>query len=188
MGQTRKVDRLATVRLGSARYSVPAGLVGATVQVAAAEQQVVIFHGDEPVATHPLVAPGEVSLIDDHYGGPRPSPARAVRPRSAAERAFLQLGEVAEDFLRAAAAAGTTKLASELAEIVELTRAWGSDAVVAALARGLTFRRFTASDIRSILAAGPGITEVVAEGPPIHLGLPEAPVRDLSAYTLQEWS
>jgi transposase len=124
------------------------------VEVAAEDQRIVIFHRDEPVATHPLVAPGEVSIVDDHYGGPRRPPARAVRPRSAAERAFLQLGPVAEDFLRAAAAAGTNKLSTELAGIVELTAAWERDQVVAALERALMFRRFTAADIRSILVAG----------------------------------
>ena len=185
-GETRKVDRLATVRFGSARYSVPAGLVGQQVEVSAADGQVVIFSGDQPVATHPLVAPGEVSIVDDHYGGPRRPPARAVRPRSAAERAFLQLGAVAEDFLRAAAAAGVPKLAGELRAITELTRAWSVDEVVAALERGLTFRRFTAADIRSILAAGTGVAEVVDEGEPVALDLPTVTMRDLSAYAIDE--
>lgn len=188
-GETRKVDRLATVRFGSARYSVPTRLVGAQVEVAAEEQRVVIFHGSEVVAAHPLVAPGEVSIVDDHYGGPRRPPARAVRPRSAAERAFLQLGAVAEDFLRAAAAAGINKLSSELAAIVELTRAWGVEQVVAALERGLTFRRFTANDIRSILAADVGVADVGDEGQPIVLDhLPKVALRDLSAYSLEGWS
>ncbi|MDP8929971.1 MAG: hypothetical protein M3O70_15740 [Actinomycetota bacterium] len=163
-GQRRKVDRLATVRFGSARYSVPANLVGVEVEVAAEEQRIIIFHGPDLVATHPLVAPGEVSIVDEHYGGPRRLPARALRPRSAAGRAFLQLGPAAEDFLRAAAAAGTAKLSTELAAIVELTRAWTATQVVAALERGLMFRRFTASDIRSILAAGVGVADVVDEG------------------------
>lgn len=39
-GEPRKVDRLATVRFGSARYSVPARLVGMTVEVAADDRQV----------------------------------------------------------------------------------------------------------------------------------------------------
>ncbi len=188
-GETRKVDRLATVRFGSARYSVPARLVGAPVQVVAEEQRIIILEGDQPVATHPLVAPGEVSILDEHYDGPRRPPARAVRPRSKCERVFLQLGSVAEDFLRAAAAAGTNKLASELAAIVELTRAWGTDQVVAALERGLMFRRFTAADIRSILAADVGVADVVDEGQAVVLDeLPEVAVRDLSAYALQEWA
>ena len=187
-GETRKVDRLATVRFGSARYSVPADLVGRHVEVAAEESRVVIFHADEPVAAHPLVAPGEVSIVDDHYGGPRRAPARAVRPRTASERAFLQLGPVAEDFLRAAAATGVNRLPGELADIVELGRAYGIDQVVAALQRGLTFRRFTAADIRSILDAGIGVAHLVDEGVPVPLDLPEVAVRELSAYALGEWS
>ncbi len=188
-GERRKVDRLATVRFGSARYSVPADLVGATVEVAAEEQRIVVFHGPDLVATHPLVAPGEVSIVDDHYGGPRKkSPARAVRPRSTAERAFLQLGPVAEDFLRAAAAAGIGKLSTELAAIVELARAWTPQQVAAALERGLVFRRFTAADIRSILDAGVGVPELADPGAPVPLDLPQVAVRDLSAYALKEWS
>ena len=187
-GVTRKVDRLATVRFGSARYSVPAELVGNRVEVAAEDARILIFHADEPVAVHPLVAPGEVAIIDDHYGGPRKTPARAVRPRTASERAFLQLGPVAEDFLRAAAAAGVNKLSSELGGIVELVGAYGTGEVVAALQRGLTFRRFTAADIRSILDAGMGVADVVNEGPPVDRGLPQVAVRDLSAYAISELS
>ncbi len=187
-GVQRKVDRMATVRFGSARYSVPAGLVGQSVQVVAEESRILVLAGETTVAVHPLIAPGEVSIIDDHYGGPRKTPARAVRPRSTTERAFLQLGPVAEDFLRAAAAAGVNKLPSELAGIVELVAAYGTNAVVAALQRGLTFRRFTAGDIRSILDAGTGVAEVVDEGPPVDHGLPAVPVRDLSAYALEGWS
>ena len=187
-GVSRKVDRMATVRFGSARYSVPATLVGTQVEVAAEDTRIVIYNREDIVAVHPLIAPGEVSIIDEHYGGPRRQPARAVRPRSAAERAFLQLGPVAEDFLRAAAAAGTNKLPGELAAIVELTRAWSTDQVLAALQRGLTFRRFTAADIRSILTAGIGVADVVDEGLPVDRGLPQVAVRDLSAYAIAELS
>lgn len=187
-GVARKVDRMATVRFGSARYSVPAGLVGQCVQVVAEESRIVVLAGETTVAVHPLIAPGEVSILDDHYGGPRKTPARAVRPRSATEKAFLQLGPVAEDFLRAAAAAGVNKLPSELAAIVELVAAYGHGQVVAALRRGLMFRRFTAADIRSIMDAGTGVAEVVDEGMPVDHGLPVVAVRDLSAYTLEGWS
>ena len=55
-----------------------------------------------------LIAPGEASVDDDHYGGPRPAPRRAVRPQTAAEKAFCALGPVAEAFIKAAAASGIT--------------------------------------------------------------------------------
>lgn len=51
-----------------------------------------IEHQGELVARHVLVAPGEVSILDEHYGGPRRGPTRAARPRSGTERAFLALG------------------------------------------------------------------------------------------------
>ena len=65
-GERRRVDKLATVRIGSARYSVPRELVGRDVEVIAADGEVIIEHGDVFVARHGLVAPGEVSIIDEH--------------------------------------------------------------------------------------------------------------------------
>ena len=64
----------------------------------------------EVVAEHVLVAPGEASVRDEHYGGPRPAPRRAVRPKTAAEKEFCALGPVAEAFITGAAASGGTRL------------------------------------------------------------------------------
>jgi hypothetical protein len=50
------------------------------------------------------------------------------------------LGPVAEGFLRSAAAAGTSRLAGELAEIVSLEPSWGRPQLVAALERATRFR------------------------------------------------
>ncbi len=70
------------------------------------------------VAEHFLVPPGDASVRDDHYGGPRPdTPLRAVRPRTAAEREFCALGPVAEAFITGAAASGATRLPAELGEL-----------------------------------------------------------------------
>ena len=101
---TRKVDKLSCVRFGSARYSVPLRHVGRNVQVRVEGSRVEILDLGELVATHTLLAPGEVSICDEHYGGPRPAPRRAPRARTEAERAFLSLGEVATQWLRGAAA------------------------------------------------------------------------------------
>jgi transposase len=184
-GVRRKVDRLATIRFGSARYSVPHGLVGTEVEVAALDGQVVIRQRAVEVARHALVGPGEVALRDEHYGGPRPRPGRAVRPRSAAEVAFLGLGAAAEAFLRAAAGAGTARLGTELAEIVALADAWGRDALVRALDRATRFRRFRAGDVRAILVAGAGVPTPVPAGAPLEGDLPRVPVRSLEAYALE---
>jgi transposase len=184
-GERRRVDKLSTVRIGSARYSVPRELVGIDVTVIAADGVVLIERDGALVARHPLVAPGEVSIIDEHYGGPRRGPSRAARPRSGSEKAFLALGPVAEAFLRDAAAAGTNKLGTELAAIVDLQAAWGPDALGAALERAHAFRRFRAADVRSILEAGAGVPDVAAEGEPLPGELPAVAVRTLDAYRLE---
>lgn len=152
-GQPRKVDKLCTVRFGSARYSVPHRLVGQQVLVLSADGRIVISTpgpAGKVVADHPLVGPGQTALTDAHYDKPARAPLRAVRATSPVEKEFLSLGEPAEAFLRAAAAAGTTRLAAHLAEILALVGAHGEAAVLAALARATTFRRFTAHDLRAI--------------------------------------
>jgi len=182
---TRKVDALSTVRFGSARYSVPAGLRGERLELTVDGTELTISRRGIPVARHRLVGPGELSLDDVHYGRSARPPVRALRPRSADELAFLSLGPVAEHFLRAAAASGATRLHLELAEIVPLMASHGRDALVTALERALAFRRFSASDVRSILAAGPAAPRLVSAGADLAVELPAVPVRPLAAYALE---
>ena len=52
-------------------------------------------------AEHTLVAPGEASVHEEHYGGPRPARRRAVRPKTTTEKEFCGLGPVAGAFLAA---------------------------------------------------------------------------------------
>ena len=116
---SRKVDRLSCVRFGSARYSVPCRLIGHQVTITTTSSMIMIVEPvtGEVLAEHRLVAPGENSIVDDHYGGPRPQrPSRAPRARTQTERDFLALGPVAEAFLVGAAAAGVSKLSTELAD------------------------------------------------------------------------
>jgi transposase len=183
--EQRKVDRLQTVRFGAARYSVPSAYVGHRVEVGADEGTVVISEGQREIARHPLVGPGEVSIVDEHYPNHRRQPARPVRVRTATERSFLELGPVAEAFLRAAAATGTRRLASELNEIVALEASWGRPELAAALERALRFRRFSAGGVRAILEAGEGVSNPIPEGAPLTTDLPRVPVRPLSAYALE---
>jgi hypothetical protein len=49
----------------------------------------------------------------------------------------------------------------------------------------LTFRRFTADDIRSIIAAGPNPPQPTTAGTPLAGDLPDRPPADLEAFTLQ---
>jgi transposase len=182
-GETRKVDRLGMVRFGSGRYAVPSALVGQVVVVRADEGAVVITHQGREVARHRPIAPGEVAL--GPFGEPARRPTRGVRPRTRAELAFLALGASAERFLRAAAAAGTLRLAGELAQLVELEAAWGREALTQALERAVRFRRFKAADVRAILAAGRGVPTPTPAGTQLPLlELPPVPERALSAYAL----
>jgi len=183
-GEGRTVDRLQTVRFASGRYSLPERCVGQRVEVWVDGEQVVIEQGGQEVIRHGLVGPGEAALLDAHYPRHARRPVRAVRPRTATEVSFLGLGPAAEHFLRAAAAAGTPRLAGELAEIVALEASWGRGPLGAALERATHFRRFRAEDRRSILAAGPGAPTPAAPGAPLDRGWPAVPVRPLSAYAL----
>jgi len=181
----RKVDRLSCVRFGSARYSVPVRLIGTQVGVRAGDGLLVIMTGTGQVAAeHVLVAPGEASVLDEHYGGPRSAPRRAVRPKTAAEKAFCALGPVAGAFITGAAAAGHTRLGPELAELNTLRAAHGEQEFAAALSRAVAFRRWRAADVRSILAAGPGTPDPRAAGDALVLELPVVPVRPLADYAL----
>jgi len=185
---TRKVDRLACVRFASARYSVPVRFIGAQVHLQVeADRTLSIIAGPgegEVVAEHILVAPGEVSILDDHYGGPRPAPQRAVRPRTSAEKAFCALGPTAEAFITGAAAAGNTRLGPELAELNTLAAAHGVQPFLDALARAVAFGRWRATDVRSILAAGGGTPQPTAAGEALVITLPQVPTRPLSAYAI----
>jgi transposase len=182
----RKVDRLSCVRFASARYSVPVRLIGTEVRLRADDGRLlVIMTGTgQVVAEHVLVAPGGASVRDEHYGGPRPAPRRAVRPRTAAEKEFCALGPAAEVFITGAAAAGNTRLGPELAELNTLRAAHGDQAFLDALDRAVAFSRWRADDIRSILAAGAGIADPRPAGDVLALDLPAVPVRPLADYAI----
>lgn len=187
---SRKVDKLSCIRFGSARYSVPNRLIGTTVTVLVDERDR-ILRVVEPVtgevhAEHALVAPGETSIVDAHYDRARPEvPRRAARPRTPAEQEFLALGPVAEQFLVGAAAAGVTKLGGEIAEILTLGAAHGTQPLLAALERAVAFGRWRAADVRSILATNGHAPLPRPAGQALVMTLPTVPTRSLDAYRVQ---
>lgn len=180
----RKVDRLSCVRFGSARYSVPNAHIGRQVELRVSDGTVLVVFLGEIIAQHRLVAPGETAVLDDHYGGPRPSPARAVRPKTPAEKAFVALGPVAEDFIKGAAARGMTGLPADLVELCAMEAAHGKEALVAAIERAVEFGRFRAHDVRSILAAGTGVPRPRKPGEALIVELPSVAVRSLDDYAI----
>jgi len=90
--------------------------------------------------------------------------------------------------LPGAAAAGVSKLGTEIAAINDLGAAHGTHALLAALERAVEFSRWRAGDVRSILAthgkaptprpAGAAFDDAVV------LTLPTVPTRSLEAYKI----
>jgi transposase len=183
-GEERKVDRLATVRFASARYSVPHRLVGRTVEVQAGDRELTVLFEGVPVAQHPLLGPGECSIEDAHYPSPPPTGTRPLRPRTDPERAFLALGEEAERYLRAAAARGTARLHERIDDALCLAATRGERRARQALGRASEFGRFARGDLEAIcdsLGATPPAAASTTE--PLRLaGLPEVPQRSIDAY------
>ena len=184
--ELRKVDKLSCVRIGSARYSVPSTAIGTTVEVVVANGHVSVIDPltGEVLADHGTVAPGEASIVDAHYPQARSTPRRAVRPKTADEKAFCGLGEIAERFIKDAAAAGVARLAGEISDLLELEATHGREPLLAALTRAVAFRRYKAADIRSILAAGAGTPSPRPAGEALVIDLPTVPTRPLSAYAV----
>jgi len=180
----RKVDRLSCARFGSARYSVPNVHIGRQVELRVADGTVLIVFLGEIIAEHDLVAPGETSVFDEHYGGPRPFPARAVCPKTPAEKAFCAMGPAAEAFIKEAAASGATTLAADLVELCAMEAAHGKEALIIAMERAVEFSRFRAHDVRSILAAGTGVAHPRAPGDALIVDLPNVAVRSLGDYAI----
>jgi Mu transposase, C-terminal domain len=182
-GEERKVDRLATVRFASARYSVPHRLVGRTVEVQAGDRELIVLFGGVPVAQHPLLGPGECSIKDAHYPSPPPTGTRPLRPRTDPERAFLALGAEAERYLRAAAAQGTARLHERIDDALGLAATRGEQRARQALGRASEFGRFARGDLEAICdsrGATPPTAASTAE--PLRLaGLPEVPQRSIDA-------
>jgi hypothetical protein len=186
--EIRKVDKLSTIRVASARYSVPSILIGMRVEAVTYDGVVRVYRIDtaELVAVHDQLGPGESSILDGHYPTPRKPPSRGPRARTEIERRFLALGEHAEAFIRCGAAAGMTMLAKEIETIVnELLPAHGDAAVTRALERAVRFSRFRAEDVRSILAIGPAAPEPAPAGDQVVIDLPIVEQRGLDAYRIE---
>ena len=184
----RTVDKLSCVRFASARYSVPTQNIGKVVQLRVADGRISITLLGVVLAEHAVVVPGETSILDDHYGGPRTKPRRAVRPRTPDEVVFCTLGPVAEAFIKGAAATGMTSLKRDLSILVLLERSHGRDAVLRALERAVEFGRFRAYDVESILYAGDGVARPTRSGDALVTTLPHVASRSLSDYQVEATS
>ena len=153
------------------RYSTPDGHQGHRVWVRVVGDELVITAreatGLAEVARHQLSTPGKPRILDAHYstsrctGSPRPP---KIRPRTATEIAFLDLGEGAHRWLVEAAATGVTRIRTKMVKALELAAALGPDSVDEALGLAAIAGRFAEEDLPSIvdhLATSASITDVV---------------------------
>jgi hypothetical protein len=161
-GTTRVVAaRTPMVAFEGGQYSVPHALLGQSVWVRVhgrgASERVVIVHvgedGPVEVARWARATPGSPRIDDAHFP-PAPPGAlgRAPKPRTAAEREFLALGDGAALWLTEAAAAGSTKMRVKMARAVATAKLVGTAQVDWALGHAAVNDRFAEADLATILA------------------------------------
>lgn len=161
-GVTRKVPvNTPMVSFDSGQYSVPERLIGQQVWVrthgVGTGEQVVIVHiadaGPVEVARHYRAAPGSPAICDEHFSH-KPAGAlnRAIRPRTDAERHFVEIGDGARLWLTEAAAAGTARMRVKMADAVTTAKIIGTTEVDWALGHAAVNGRFGTNDLASILA------------------------------------
>jgi hypothetical protein len=159
-GETRKVSWSSTVSYGGVTYSVPHTLVDDQVWVRVDGDEIVVTHvssaGAVEVARHRRSTPGSPMIDEAHYP-PRPAGALGRQPKASnpAEVEFLALGEGARLWLVEAAAAGTARVKTKMAEAVTLARLHGTERVDWALGHAACYQRFGDGDLVSILTVGP---------------------------------
>lgn len=153
-GVTRAVDDDATLRFGSARYSVSHQLVGERVWVRVAGEELIVTHaaeaGAREVARHRLTTPGNPRIDPAHYPE-RASDPLQPRPQTPEEREFLELGAGAERWLIAAASSGAQRIRTKMLRAADLAALVGADAVERALDLAAVAGRFDDGDLESIL-------------------------------------
>ncbi|MGA9310434.1 MAG: hypothetical protein WBV74_08690 [Pseudonocardiaceae bacterium] len=81
-----------------------------------------------------------------------------------------------------------SRLGTELGDILTLQTAHGTAALLTALERAVTFRRWRAADIRSILASAGAAPTPCPAGQALVLTLPTVPTRPLSDYAIDATS
>ncbi|WP_292652432.1 IS21 family transposase [Nocardioides sp.] len=172
LGLTRKVATDQTIRHNSVRYSTPPGLVDAEVWVRVAGNELVIVadldalpvapawavgrRGLVEVARHATSTPGSPRIDLAHYPGhpqdPDGSPKTPQpRARSAAEAAFLGIGDGAHTWLVEASAVGTVRIRAKMADAVELAALLGPSRVDHALGVAAAAGRFAEADLAAIV-------------------------------------
>jgi transposase len=157
-GVTRTVGaNTPVIAFDGGEYSVPHHWRGEVVWARHHGDQVIITAvdagGAREVARHLVTTPGRPRYVDEHFGPAPEGPlARTPRPKTAADAAFLAIGEGAALWLSEAAAAGTARVRVKMAEAVTLAALHPAATVDRALGHAAVTGRFADGDLASILA------------------------------------
>ena len=174
LGVTRRVDAMSLVAFEGGQYSVPhaagrAGRPRPPAREAGRHRLRRAGQGPAEVARHLAATPGSPRLDDAHYP-PAPPGAlnREPKARTRAEAEFLAIGSGAGLWLAEAAAAGTARVRSKMAQAVQLAALHGKETVDRALGQAAAAGRFADGDLAAILAhqasAAPGEPSRAGEG------------------------
>jgi len=165
-GVTRMVgEAIPVISFDAAEYSVPDPYAGRCVWVRTDGDQVVIVAvgegGATEIARHRKGARGTRVHNPEHFAQAPETPlGRRPRPTNAAEAQFLAIGEGAAMWLREAAAVGTSRIRTKMAQAVDLSRLHGTQALDRALGAAAVAERFADGDLVAILVhlatASPG--------------------------------
>jgi len=159
-GQTRRVGWDCTISVDGVRYSVPHAHVDERVWVRWTGDELVVTtiepEGPREIARHPRGQRGRPQILDEHYPAQHPGKRsvpgdRTPRAGNPAEEAFLQIGDGAKAWLVEAAATGTARMRSKMAEAVAFAKLHGTTAVDQALGTAALAGRFAEHDLASIL-------------------------------------
>lgn len=172
-GQDRAVDRDATIRYGSARYSVPHTLIGEKVWARVSGEELVVVDAAPAPARSPATSsqrratPGsQTSTIPSAplIRSPR-APARRRRPNGRSSPSAMARGSGSSK----PPPGGTQRVRSKMTEATELAALVGSDIVDRALGLAAASGRFGTGDLSSIvdyLATGQASSEALAVADP----------------------
>jgi transposase len=159
-GQTRRVGWDCTISVDGVRYSVPHQHVDERVWVRWAGDELVVTtieaEGPREIARHARGQRGRPQIRDDHYPAEHPGKRsvpgdRTPKAGNPAEEAFLAIGDGAKAWLVEAAATGTSRMRSKMAEAVAFAKLHGTTAVDQALGTAALAGRFAEHDLASIL-------------------------------------
>jgi len=135
---------------------VPHTLVGEKVWARVSGDELVIVDaapiGAREVARHKLTTPGNPRISDAHYPERTTDPLNPrPRPKTPHERAFLAIGDGANQWLIEAAATGVQRVRSKMTEATELATLVGDGVVDRALGLAAASARFATGDLASIV-------------------------------------